>query len=502
MSTSVTIPALGESVTEGTVTRWLKQVGDQVEADEPLLEVSTDKVDTEIPSPAAGILLEIMVAEDETVEVGAELAVIGDESEAGGRQRRRLRRQRFGRTEEPQPRSPSRSPTRRPTRRRPQRPSLRRAVAAPARRVARRLGRRALPAAPRSPCPRWARPSPRAPSPAGSSRSATRSRSTSRCWRSPPTRSTPRSRPRSPAPCWRSWSPRTRPSRSAPSWRSSATRQSGGAPRRRGAGHRTATADSADTTEQPTAAGDEGGQADAGARRPNRRPHRPRPSPSPLARRTSRPARRRRPRARPALRSRESSGQDFSGYVTPLVRKLAAEHNVDLSSVNGTGVGGRIRKQDVLAAAEEAKKAAEEAEKAAAAPAPQQRPRRRVAAPSAPKLEPSNLRGTTEKMSRLRKTIAKRMVESLQVSAQLTATVEVDVTAISQDPGPGQGRLQGPRGREPVVPAVLHEGRGRGAEGVPEGQRDHRQRGRRDHLPRARSTSASRWTPSAACWCR
>src|SRR5215217_2876058 len=84
MSTSVTLPALGESVTEGTVTRWLKQVGDAVEADEPLLEVSTDKVDTEIPSPVAGTLLEIKVAEDETVEVGAELAVVGDQGESAG----------------------------------------------------------------------------------------------------------------------------------------------------------------------------------------------------------------------------------------------------------------------------------------------------------------------------------------------------------------------------------------------------------------------------------
>src|ERR1700712_2348966 len=82
MPTSVTMPALGESVTEGTVTRWLKQEGDQVEVDEPLLEVSTDKVDTEIPSPAAGVLTKIVVAEDETVEVGAELAVIG--GDAGG----------------------------------------------------------------------------------------------------------------------------------------------------------------------------------------------------------------------------------------------------------------------------------------------------------------------------------------------------------------------------------------------------------------------------------
>src|ERR687893_1659323 len=84
MAVSVTMPRLGESVSEGTVTRWLKQEGEQVEADEPLLEVSTDKVDTEIPSPAAGVLSRILVAEDETVEVGAELAVIGGEGDGGG----------------------------------------------------------------------------------------------------------------------------------------------------------------------------------------------------------------------------------------------------------------------------------------------------------------------------------------------------------------------------------------------------------------------------------
>src|SRR5215207_7462259 len=83
MPVSVTMPRLGESVTEGTVTRWLKQEGDQVEADEPLLEVSTDKVDTEIPSPAAGVLTRIVVQEDETAEVGAELAVIGDGGDSG-----------------------------------------------------------------------------------------------------------------------------------------------------------------------------------------------------------------------------------------------------------------------------------------------------------------------------------------------------------------------------------------------------------------------------------
>src|ERR671929_59241 len=86
MATEVNLPALGESVTEGTVTRWLKQVGDSVAVDEPLLEVSTDKVDTEIPSPVAGTLLEVKVQEDETVEVGAELAVIGDKDAAPAQQ--------------------------------------------------------------------------------------------------------------------------------------------------------------------------------------------------------------------------------------------------------------------------------------------------------------------------------------------------------------------------------------------------------------------------------
>src|SRR5437899_588707 len=82
MPVSVTMPRLGESVTEGTVTRWLKAEGDHVDADEPLLEVSTDKVDTEVPSPVSGTLLAIKVREDETVEIGVELAVIGEAGEA------------------------------------------------------------------------------------------------------------------------------------------------------------------------------------------------------------------------------------------------------------------------------------------------------------------------------------------------------------------------------------------------------------------------------------
>jgi 2-oxoglutarate dehydrogenase E2 component (dihydrolipoamide succinyltransferase) len=123
-----------------------------------------------------------------------------------------------------------------------------------------------------------------------------------------------------------------------------------------------------------------------------------------------------------AAPSRPTDGEDVGGYVTPLVRKLAAEHGVNLSTLAGTGVGGRIRKQDVLDAAERAKAAAAAPVTAPAPPA--------AAAPA--KAEPSPLRGRTEKMSRLRSIIAKRMVESLQASAQLTTVVEVDVTRIAR----------------------------------------------------------------------
>jgi 2-oxoglutarate dehydrogenase E2 component (dihydrolipoamide succinyltransferase) len=151
MAVSVTLPALGESVTEGTVTRWLKAEGERVEADEPLLEVSTDKVDTEIPSPAAGILASIKVAEDETVEGGAELAVLDDGTGAP--------------SAAPAP-APSRSPRRLPSRPRPPSPP-------PSRRPRPPLPPPRPPPAPAPPrartssCPRSASPSPRAPSPAG-----------------------------------------------------------------------------------------------------------------------------------------------------------------------------------------------------------------------------------------------------------------------------------------------------------------------------------------------
>ena len=140
MATSVTMPALGESVTEGTVTTWLKQVGDTVELDEPIVEVSTDKVDSEVPSPVAGVLLEILGPEEETVEVGTALARIGDASEAS---------------------APAAAPAAAPL-------LLRQLLL---RRLPWQLLRLLLPPrplrAPRCACPLWASPSPRAPSPPG-----------------------------------------------------------------------------------------------------------------------------------------------------------------------------------------------------------------------------------------------------------------------------------------------------------------------------------------------
>ena len=132
----------------------------------------------------------------------------------------------------------------------------------------------------------------------------------------------------------------------------------------------------------------------------------------------------------PGERPAAAESGDAAGYVTPLVRKLAADHGIDLASLKDTGIGGRILKQDVLAAAEAAKQAAT----AAAAPAAEQSASTSTAPASvaAPAPAVSGKRGTTEKMTRLRQTIAKRMVESLQVSAQLTTVVEVDVTAVAR----------------------------------------------------------------------
>jgi pyruvate dehydrogenase E2 component (dihydrolipoamide acetyltransferase) len=320
MPVSVTMPRLGESVTEGTVTRWLKNEGDHVDADEPLLEVSTDKVDTEVPSPASGTVLSIKVQEDETVEIGVELAVIGDADEGSG-----------GGADSGADGAPS-------------------------------SGDAETPAADDS---------------------------------------------------------------------ADAADEPADAASGDDAGHDASGDADSETDEQPAEA--EAAEQEA--------PRQEAPQRAEAAE----------PEQKPASPSRADDEDDevAGTYVTPLVRRLASEHGVDLGSIQGTGVGGRIRKSDVLAAAEAAKQQAP----AAAAPTPASAPAH--AAPSASSAAPAPAaapaaaqagsapaasapaaaaakRGRVEPMSRMRQVIAARMVESLQTAAQLTTVVEVDVTKIAR----------------------------------------------------------------------
>jgi len=430
MSTQVPLPALGESVTEGTISRWLKQVGDRVEVDEPIVEVSTDKVDTEIPSPAAGVILELKYAEDDVVPVGEVLAVIGDEGEApaeGGDS---------GGEEAAQAPEPAPAPEEEPSEPKPleeEVPSTEASVAeeqpAPSAGGGAASGTEVtLPQLGESvtegTVSRWLKsvgdtvevdepllevstdkvdtevPSPVAGTlleikfneddvaPVGAVLCIVGDANAQ-----------PAEQEAAPAP----------EAAEVPADQPEAENDE---------------SMNVDTVEEQADAGDEGGQE-------------PIPTPVEEAPKQEAPkedAPKPAAPAAPAAAPRHAADSSDEGvYVTPLVRKLAAEHGVDLASLQGTGVGGRIRKQDVIAAAEAAKKAAEEeakkaeeAAKAPAAPAPAAK-----AAPAA-SAEDQAKKGTTEKMSRLRATIAKRMVESLQVAAQLTATVEVDLTNISK----------------------------------------------------------------------
>jgi pyruvate dehydrogenase E2 component (dihydrolipoamide acetyltransferase) len=431
MSTDVTLPALGESVTEGTVSRWLKQVGDNVAADEPLLEVSTDKVDTEIPSPIEGVLLEIRAAEDETVEVGAVLAVIGDASEAGG--------EGGSGGDEPAASEPASENPQADAEIEAEDPS------------ATRGGTTTEGPGANAEVPEASGDAgPGASGPSGGSTGGTEvtlpalgesvTEGTVSRWLKAVGDAVAADEPllevstdkvdtEIPSPTAGTLLEiRVQEDESvevgavlavigSQDAAASAPAAPAATPDVPASPAPTAEVTGGSEVAEQTAAGDEGGQS------PIPTPGQPDAQPAQQAPSASTPA--------PSTSTPSPSGGDAEGvYVTPLVRKLAREHSVDLGSVTGTGVGGRIRKQDVLAAAEAAKAAA-----AAPAPAPAQAAPAAsapAAASAAPAAQPSNLRGTTEKMSRLRKTIARRMVESLQVSAQLTATVEVDLTAISR----------------------------------------------------------------------
>ena len=379
MAYSVEMPALGESVTEGTVTRWLKQEGETVEVDEPLVEVSTDKVDTEIPSPAAGVLQRIVVPEDETVEVGAELAVIGDSSSRTSQPQQPVDQQ-----EQPQPAQPQ----------------------------------------PTQPQPTQTQPA--QPPPAGGGSSSDSGASESRPGASVTMPALGESVTSGTVTRWLKQIGDTVevdepllevstdkvdteiPSPAAGALLEIVVAQDETAE----VGAKLATI--GDSREGPAPAEtdqpDQPVQSEA-----SESPHAPRPA--------------------PASHTDESGG---APYVTPLVRKLAAEHGIDLSGVQGTGVGGRIRKQDVLAAVEAPQPEESPAEEPQAQPAPEpeaappSRPAPQQATAAQPAATAAELRGKTEKMSRMRSVIAKRMVESLQISAQLTTVVEADVTRLAR----------------------------------------------------------------------
>ncbi|MEU1886068.1 2-oxoglutarate dehydrogenase, E2 component, dihydrolipoamide succinyltransferase [Micromonospora sp. WMMD987] len=409
MPVSVTMPRLGESVTEGTVTRWLKQEGETVEVDEPLLEVSTDKVDTEIPSPAAGVLSRIVVAEDETAEVGSELAVISGEGESAGSDAPQ-----DDEAAEPEQAEPATEPTAAAEGTGPEPEQKQEQPAAQAAPASSGEGTPVkMPALGESvtegTVTRWLKqvgetvevdepllevstdkvdteiPSPVAgtvleikvpedeTAAVGADLAVIGTAGAAPAESEPEPKAEAKPEPEAaPAP-----KAEAKPEVSEPT---------------PGAGYNEPAAE-AESAAQPAKA-EQAAQPAAPAARPS---------------------------AAPA-----QGGGEVPGYVTPLVRKLANEHGVDLASVTGTGVGGRIRKQDVLEAAEKAKAA-----KAAPAPAAQPAAGAAPAAPAA-KPQPSGKRGSTEKLTRIRKAIATRLQESLHEMAQLTTVIEVDVTRIAR----------------------------------------------------------------------
>jgi len=388
MTFSVTMPALGESVTEGTVTRWLKKEGDHVAVDEPLLEVSTDKVDTEIPSPVAGVLQKIVVQVDATVPVGAELAVIADSAGASS--------------------APVQSAP---------------VAAAP-------VVEKVAPPVPTPP-----------PAPVAQ----------------PVVAQTPVAPAAQAAPASSGSTIVSMPALGESVTEGTVTRwlKKVGDPINVDEPLLEVSTDKVDT-EIPSPAtgvvlsidvaidatvavgarlasiGVSSGAA-VSAPVPTSAPVAPKPAapviqtpvtPAPVQSAPVTP-----PPAVPVATpvATPATIQNEDSYVTPIVRKLAAEAGVNLATVKGTGVGGRIRKEDILAASPRAAAApsAQAINSAPVSSAPSS------TAPKAP-IAVSPLRGTSVTMTRLRKVIADRMVESLKISAQLTTVIEVDVTKIDR----------------------------------------------------------------------
>jgi 2-oxoglutarate dehydrogenase E2 component (dihydrolipoamide succinyltransferase) len=441
------MPALGESVTEGTVTRWLKSVGDSVEVDEPLLEVSTDKVDTEIPSPVAGTLQEILVEEDDTVPVGADLAVIGDgapsdgggsgdedasedsgdgpadevedpaDGEAvaeagdeGGQEPAEPQEQggadgadgadggdAEGAQQEQSADEGGSSGGGSGDGERVQMPALGESVTEGT--ITRWLKQEGDEVEVDEPLLEVStdKVDTEIPSPVAGTLTKILAQEDDTVPVGADLAVIGGSGGGAPSPQAEEQQPETEPEPEPEPAAQEQEPQQEQAP-----------AEEAPPQETP----------DEAAAEADRAPARASGSTAP-------------PRREPEAET------DASAYVTPLVRKLASDHGIDLAEVEGTGIGGRIRKQDVLAAAEartQAEAPAEEPAEQSAGPA--------QAAPPKPATTDTSTRGTTKPMTRLRKTIARRMVESLQVSAQLTTVVEVDVTRISRLRDRAKGEFQ------------------------------------------------------------
>jgi len=387
MTFSVTMPALGESVTEGTVTRWLKKEGDHVAADEPLLEVSTDKVDTEIPSPVAGVLQKIVVQVDATVAVGAELAVIADSAGATSAPVQSAPVATAPVVEKvaaPVPTPPS-APVAQPVVA--QTPVTPAAQAAPASSGSTIVSMPALgESVTEGTVTRWLK---KVGDPINVDEPLLEV-------------STDKVDTEIPSPA----------SGVVLSIDVAVDATVAVGARLASIGVSSGAISSAPTTPAPVAP----------------KPAPPviqtpvTPAPVQSAPVTPPPAV---PVATPVATAATIQNED--SYVTPIVRKLAAEAGVNLATVKGTGVGGRIRKEDILAASPRAAAApsAQAINTAPVSSAPSS------AAPRAP-IAVSPLRGTSVTMTRLRKVIADRMVESLKISAQLTTVIEVDVTKIDR----------------------------------------------------------------------
>ncbi|MFC4614450.1 2-oxoglutarate dehydrogenase, E2 component, dihydrolipoamide succinyltransferase [Cellulomonas algicola] len=420
MSDNVQLPALGESVTEGTVTRWLKNVGDRVEVDEPLLEISTDKVDTEIPSPFAGVLEQILVQEDETVEVGATLAVIGT-GEGGSAS---APAEEAPAQEEPAQQAPAEQP------------------AAEAQPVQESVEEHEEPAeAPAQPAPAAQEPSSGSQG-GGDGQEVTLPALGESVTEGTVTRwlkqvgdsvevdeplleiSTDKVDTEIPSPVAGTVQEiRVQEDETVEVGAVLAIVGSGAAAAPAPAPE-AAPAEQAQPAPVPAAAPAPAQQAPAPAAAQPGGYEAPAPEAESARTAGEKPAAEEAAAQQPTASAAANAG---GSYLTPLVRKLAAEKGVDVATLTGTGVGGRIRKEDVLEAAAKAEAAkAAQAAPAAAAPAAAAAP----TAPTVPSVSP--LRGTTEKASRLRQIIAERMVEALHTQAQLTTVVEVDVTKVAR----------------------------------------------------------------------